>query len=74
MIKTLNAVGNSHALIIDKCILQVLDITPKTPIRIRLTGDGNIILIPQREFKKVKTPKGLWRFNHETKQLEEEKE
>lgn len=49
MTKTLNKVGNSYALILDKPLLQLLQITPETEIAIHTDGK-RILLDPQREF------------------------
>ena len=47
MVKTLTAHGNSLALIVDKPILELLDIRPDTPLQI--TTDGrNLIVSPLR--------------------------
>jgi antitoxin component of MazEF toxin-antitoxin module len=43
MTKTLIKHGNSLALVIDKPILKLLDISPETPLE--LTTDGNRLLI-----------------------------
>lgn len=40
MIKTLAKHGNSHALIIDKTLMEQLGITPDTPLQLTVTGDG----------------------------------
>lgn len=40
MIKTLAKHGNSHALIIDKTLMEQLGITPETPLQLTVTGDG----------------------------------
>ncbi|OPZ50178.1 MAG: hypothetical protein BWY92_01023 [Firmicutes bacterium ADurb.BinA052] len=45
MIKTLTAHGNSAALIIDKPILELLDITMSTPLKI-VTDGKNLIISP----------------------------
>ena len=48
MKKKLIKYGNSSALIIDKPILELLDITPETPLKI--TTDGEVlIIVPIRE-------------------------
>ncbi len=52
MIKTLTAHGNSAAIIIDKPILELLNITMDTPLKI--TTDGKSLIIspvrgPERE-------------------------
>ena len=51
MVKTLTRHGNSYALVIDKAILELLRITPETPLE--LTTDGQTLTIaplrdPQR--------------------------
>ncbi|NSW83091.1 MAG: AbrB/MazE/SpoVT family DNA-binding domain-containing protein [Syntrophothermus sp.] len=43
MIKTLTTHGNSAALIIDKAVLELLDINMKTPLKIATDGKGLII-------------------------------
>ena len=56
MVKTLTTHGNSSALIIEKPILELLNITPQTPLMV--TTDGkNIIISPiqdERHAKRVK--------------------
>ena len=52
MIKTLTKHGNSYALVIDKAILELLDVTPETPLE--LSTDGQRLLVspvrdPDRE-------------------------
>ena len=48
MIKTLTAHGNSAALIIDKALLDILNIDMGTPLEI-VTDGRNIIISPVRE-------------------------
>lgn len=48
MIKKLSKHGNSLALLIDKPILELLDVNENTSFRIRIDG-GNIILEPVRK-------------------------
>jgi antitoxin component of MazEF toxin-antitoxin module len=43
MVKTLTRHGNSYALVIDKPILELLDITDETPLNI--TTDGKSLVI-----------------------------
>jgi antitoxin component of MazEF toxin-antitoxin module len=43
MIKTLNKVGNSYAMIIDKPILELLNINPDTPLEIMTDGESLLI-------------------------------
>jgi antitoxin component of MazEF toxin-antitoxin module len=46
--------GNSHALVMDKAILEILQIDPETT-QLELTTDGDIIVItPIRDTKKQK--------------------
>ncbi len=48
MVKTLTKHGNSYALIIDKPILEMLHISPDTPLEI--TTNGNALMVsPVRE-------------------------
>ena len=50
MVKRLTRHGNSVALVIDKPVLKLLHITPKTPLE--LTTDGrNLIISPVRNSK-----------------------
>tara|TARA_R110000782_G_scaffold20675_3_gene55777 strand:- start:6066 stop:6293 length:228 start_codon:yes stop_codon:yes gene_type:complete len=56
MIKTLTKHGNSHALIIDKAILELLKAGPDTPFEV--VSDGrSLVLTPVRE------PDAEQRFN-----------
>ena len=48
MIKTLTAHGNSAALIIDKAILEVLNIDMSTPLEI-ITDGESLIISPVRD-------------------------
>lgn len=43
MVKKLSAVGNSLGLVIDRPILELLDITKDTPLEIRTDGEALII-------------------------------
>ena len=50
MVKTLSRHGNSLALVIDKPILDLLDIEPDTPLEV--STDGNALVIePVRDAK-----------------------
>jgi len=51
MVKTLIKHGNSYALVIDKPILELLRITPNTPLE--LTTNGNTLTVsPIRDSKR----------------------
>lgn len=51
MIKHLTVHGNSSALVIEKPILELLNITPKTPLEV--TTDGkNLIVSPVKDSKR----------------------
>ncbi len=53
MIKNLIKHGNSHALVIDRAIMELLRIDPETPLEV--TTDGNNLLIhPVRDKKAQK--------------------
>lgn len=43
MRKTLTRHGNSYALVIDKPILEILRITPKTPLELATDGDTLVV-------------------------------
>ncbi len=51
MVKHLTQHGNSTALIIDKAILELLNITPKTPLEL-VTDGRNLIVSPIRDAKR----------------------
>ena len=51
MVKHLTQHGNSAALIIDKAILELLNITPKTPLEVATDG-RNLIVSPVRDMKR----------------------
>jgi antitoxin component of MazEF toxin-antitoxin module len=54
MLKNLIKHGNSHALIIDKAVLELLQIDPDT-MQLELATDGNVLIItPVRDKKKQK--------------------
>jgi len=51
MVKTLIKHGNSYALVIDKPILELLRVTPETPLE--LTSNGEMLMIsPVRDTKR----------------------
>jgi len=59
MIKTLTKHGNSYALVIDKPIMELLDITARTPIEIATDGKA-LVLSPVRDARrKAKFEKAL---------------
>lgn len=63
MIKHLTTHGNSLALIIDKPVLELLHIQPKTPLEIATDGT-NIIVSPVKDLKRKKAfEKALSRVN-----------
>lgn len=43
MTKTLSKHGNSHALVIEKPLLEALGITPETPLQISVSGQSLVI-------------------------------
>lgn len=53
MLKRLTKHGNSFALVIDKAILELLRITPKTPLDISTDG-RTLVVSPVSEAKKRK--------------------
>lgn len=57
MIKTLTAVGNSLGLIIDKPILELLNIDKDTPLEVRTDGEG-LIIRPVKSAAEAAMPPG----------------
>lgn len=54
MIKNLIKHGNSHALLIDKAVLELLKIDPETT-QLEISTDGNVLIIaPIRDRQKQK--------------------
>jgi antitoxin MazE len=51
MIKKLSAVGNSLGVIIERPILELLDITRDTPLEVKTDGEA-LIIRPLRQSKK----------------------
>ncbi|MCA9277669.1 MAG: AbrB/MazE/SpoVT family DNA-binding domain-containing protein [Phycisphaeraceae bacterium] len=45
MIKSLTKHGNSHAIILDRTILDQLGITPETPVQVTVS-DGHLTITP----------------------------
>jgi antitoxin component of MazEF toxin-antitoxin module len=43
MIKTLQKHGNSHALVIDKALMEALGIDENTPLRVTLNGTAIVV-------------------------------
>jgi antitoxin component of MazEF toxin-antitoxin module len=64
MVKTLKQIGNSYGVIIDKPILELLHITPETPLEI--TTDGRSLQIrPVRQRKRPALKESLeWVNKH----------
>ena len=57
MIKTLTKHGNSYALVIDKPILDLLNIRPDTPLEIVTDGKSLVVSPTQEEDKDVRDEK-----------------
>ncbi len=53
MIKKLTAVGNSLGLIIERPILELLDIDKETPLEVRTDGEA-LIIRPQRRSRSAR--------------------
>jgi len=51
MVKRLTQHGNSYALIIDKAILELLKITPETPLELSTDGES-LTVAPVRDRKR----------------------
>jgi hypothetical protein len=50
MIKKLTAIGNSYGLVIDRAILELLDITPETELE--LSTDGTRLVIEPKHARR----------------------
>jgi antitoxin component of MazEF toxin-antitoxin module len=62
MVKTLKQIGNSYGVIIEKPILELLQITPETPLEI--STDGRSLQIrPLRQRKKPRLSDSLEAVN-----------
>ena len=63
MIKTLTKHGNSYAMIIDKPILELLQIEPNTPLEVTTNGD-QLVITPLRDHERqAKLDKALSKIN-----------
>ncbi|HNQ22475.1 MAG TPA: AbrB/MazE/SpoVT family DNA-binding domain-containing protein [Phycisphaerae bacterium] len=51
MVKTLIKHGNSYALVIDRTILELLRVTPDTPLELTTNGD-TLLISPVRDAKR----------------------
>lgn len=65
MTKTLTKHGNSYALVIDKAIMEILKIDPKTPLEISTDGRVLIIAPVEDQQRKRKFKKALQATNRE---------
>ncbi|MDX1945791.1 MAG: hypothetical protein SFU86_10375 [Pirellulaceae bacterium] len=63
MIKTLTKHGNSWALVIDKPVLELLNIQPDTPLKLRTDGQTLIIAPAEDTPRKEKFRKALEQTN-----------
>jgi len=48
MTKTLTTHGNSYALVIDRTLMELLEISEKTPLDLSITGD-RLVVTPVRD-------------------------
>jgi len=58
MVKNLIKHGNSYALVIDKPIMELLDVTPDTALELTTNGD-KLIISPVRPVKKQRKLKSM---------------
>lgn len=63
MIKTLVKHGNSYALVIDRAILELLRIEPKTPLDISTDGRLLVVAPVQEAAKRAKFDRALKKVN-----------
>jgi len=75
MVKTLTRHGNSYALVIDKPILELLQVTPETPFEIITDGQCLVLAPVRNEAEEQKFQKSLEkahkRFGRAMKRLAE---
>jgi antitoxin component of MazEF toxin-antitoxin module len=43
MVKTLQKHGNSHALVIDKALMEALGVSPDTPLQVTISGQSLVV-------------------------------
>ena len=65
MAKTLTKHGNSYAIVIDKPILEMLQITPETPLELVTNGDVLVIRPVRDKERQKKLDKTLDRINRQ---------
>lgn len=63
MVKTLIKHGNSLALIIDKPILELLHVTPETPLELTTNGDTLVISPVRDQARQKRLEKTLEKIN-----------
>ena len=62
--KKLTKHGNSYALVIEKAILELLDIDSETPLQISTPDGSSIVITPlKREAEKIRFSKSLKKVN-----------
>jgi antitoxin MazE len=64
MVKKLTRTGNSLALVLDKVLLEKLDITPETPLEVSTDGDV-IVISPVRGARRTAKLKKVMNRAHE---------
>lgn len=63
MRKTLIKHGNSYALVIDKPILELLQVTPETPLEISTNGDSLVVSPVRDKVRQQRLDKTLAKIN-----------
>lgn len=63
MVKTLTKHGNSYALVIDKPILELLNIRPDSPLEVRTDGEVLIISRAKESGRGSRLAKSLAKIN-----------
>ncbi|MDR1535204.1 MAG: AbrB/MazE/SpoVT family DNA-binding domain-containing protein [Planctomycetota bacterium] len=63
MIKTLTRHGNSYALVIDKPIMELLNIDPETPLEITTDGSSLLVATAKDSVKAAKMAKARKTMN-----------
>ncbi len=65
MTKTLTRHGNSFALVIDKPIMEMLHITPETPLELATDGDSLVIRPVRNKARQKRLDETLAKINSE---------
>jgi antitoxin component of MazEF toxin-antitoxin module len=69
MIKKLQRVGNSSALVVDRTLMQLMDITPDTPLKVVVEGRRLIVEPLSETERKQRFQTAMKRTGHKNAEL-----